>query len=102
LSGDATVVQGMPIVLTGLDTKDNGMWWVHEVTHNIQRSSYTMDVRLGRDSSGDSGLRPTTSSDVAFSTNNVFAFAMANIPATRLVNNRWRSAFQANTLVVSS
>ena len=99
LSGDASVVQGMPIVLTGLDAKDNGVWWVQEVTHEIKVNSYIMMVQLGRDSSGDSGARPVTSKAVAFDEGDPFAYALANIPPTTLVNNRWRSAYQSNTQV---
>jgi len=96
LSGLTTVRQGMPIVITGIDTNQDGMWWVQEVTHKIGSEGYSMDVCLGRDSLGDSGQRPVHGTAVAYTPKNPFAYAITNAPATRLLNRRWRAATQSN------
>jgi len=101
LSGLTSVKQGMPIILTGIDSNQDGMWWVQEVTHKILSQGYSMDVCLGRDSLGDSGKRPIQGTTVAYQPNNPFVYAMTNTPATVLVNNRWRAANQFNVYVSS-
>jgi phage protein D len=101
LSGLTSVTQGMPIVLTGLDTNSNGVWWVQEVTHTIKSYGYWMDVTLGRDSTGDSGLRPVALSGVAYMTSNPFSYAVSNAPAPILIKGRWQSPNQFNVFVGS-
>jgi hypothetical protein len=96
LSGRTSVRQGMPIVLQGIDTSHDGMWWVQEVTHKILSEGYAMDVCLGRDSLGDTGRLPTQAPGVAYSPQNPFAYSIINAPATRLINRRWRAASQSN------
>jgi hypothetical protein len=96
LSGMTVIKQGMPLVISGIDTVNDGVWWVREVVHCISSVSYTMDVCLGRDSKGDSTLRPYLGAAVAYSPQNPIAYAVANAPITRLVNNRWHSSYQGN------
>jgi hypothetical protein len=90
------VKQGMPIILNGIDSNNDGIWWVHEVTHKISTVGYSMDVVLGRDSKGDNGMRPVQTPGVAFSPRNPLSYAVGNPPPTKLVNNRWRAAFSSN------
>jgi phage protein D len=96
LSGLTAVKQGVPVVLTGIDSNSDGTWWVEEVIHRIVSEGYSMDVTLGRDSLGDTGLRATQGTSVAFTPQNPFAYVIANAPPTRIVNQRWRSAYQSN------
>jgi hypothetical protein len=102
LTGLTSVTQGMPIVLTGLGTNDSGMWWVQEVCHNINSKGYYMDVSLGRDSTGDNGVRPVLPNAVAYNTQNPFAYAVHQAPKTVLVQQRWRSATAFNVFVKGS
>jgi phage protein D len=99
LTGLTTIKQGMPIVLNGIDTNNDGVWWVMEVVHKITSVGYSMDCCLGRDSKGDSGMRPAQNPAVAFSPQNPMAYAVTNAPLTKLVNNRWRAANQFNVNV---
>jgi len=92
LSGLVTVRQGTPLLIRGIDSNNDGVWWVQEVTHKIKMPSYSMEVCLGRDSLGDSGTRPIQTTGVAYSANNPFVYAAHNAPPTILVNNRWRAA----------
>jgi phage protein D len=101
LSGLTSVTQGTPIVLTGLDTNNNGVWWVQEVTHAIKSFGYWMDVTLGRDSTGDTGLRPVSLSGVAYTTSNPFSYAVSNAPVPVLIKGRWQSPNQFNVIVGS-
>ena len=101
LTGDTSVVQGVPIVLSGLGEKDNGIWWVQEVCHHFEYAVYYMTVKLGRDSSYDIGYRPAGTSHVAYSPNNPLSQAMNSVPPTRLVLNKWRAAYSSNTQVVN-
>lgn len=96
LTGMTVVRQGMPIVLNGIDADNDGVWWVHEVVHKISTVGYSMDTVLGRDSKGDSGMRPVQTPGVAFSPQNPLPYAVGNPPPTKLVNNRWRAAFSSN------
>jgi hypothetical protein len=96
LTGMTVVKQGMPIILNGIDSNNDGIWWVHEVTHKISTVGYSMDVVLGRDSKGDNGMRPVQTPGVAFSPRNPLSYAVGNPPPTKLVNNRWRAAFSSN------
>ena len=41
LSGLSSVKQGMPIVLTGIDSNNDGVWWVQVVTHMIGATAYS-------------------------------------------------------------
>lgn len=100
ISGLTGVRQGVPIVISGIDSKNDGTWWVQEAVHNIRKAGYTIDVSLGRDATGDSGLRPIQGSSVAFSPSNPFAYSVANAPPTTLVNNRWRAAHSSNVAVL--
>lgn len=99
LTGMTTVKQGTPIVLNGIDSNNDGTWWVMDVTHKISSVGYSMDVCLGRDSKGDSGMRPIQGTTVAFSPMNPLSYAVINAPPTKLVNNRWRAANQFNVNV---
>lgn len=92
LSGLVTVVQGMPIVLTGIDSTNDGVWWCQEVCHKIASQGYSMDVILGRDSSGDSGMRPIHPTGTVYVQNNPFPYSATTVPKTILVKNRWRAA----------
>jgi len=96
LTGLTAVKQGVPVVLSGIDSNNDGTWWVQEVIHNIRQPGYSMDVSLGRDAKGDTGLRPTTGTSVAFTPQNPFAYTVANAPPSILVNQRWRAAYQSN------
>lgn len=96
LSGLTAVHQGMPVVISGIDTNSDGVWWVQEVSHNILNESYSLEVCLGRDSKGDSGLRPSQGTSIAFTPRNPLSYSIANAPPTRLVTNRWRAAYQSN------
>jgi hypothetical protein len=99
LSGTTSVRQGMPIVISGIDSNQDGMWWVQEVTHKILSEGYSMDVCLGRDSLGDSGQRPIQGSAVAYTPQNPYAYSIVNAPATQLLNKRWRAATMSNVNV---
>jgi hypothetical protein len=96
LSGDPAVTQGMPIVITGISAKDDGVWWVHEVRHKISSPGYSMDVKLGRDSSFDNNVRPTLVTTTGFTQVNPFAVSLSQIPPTILVGQLWRAKYQAN------
>lgn len=96
LSGLTTVRQGVPVVISGIDSNNDGTWWVQEVVHKINFGSYAMDVSLGRDALGDNGLRPTQGVLVAYSPSNPFTYTIANAPPTKLINNRWRAAYSSN------
>ena len=99
LSGLTTVKQDTPILISGIDANQDGMWWVQEVTHKIESTGYSMDVCLGRDSLGDGGQRPTQGSAVAYAPNNPFNYTAANVPPTILVNNKWRARNSFNAYV---
>ena len=90
------VKQGKPIIIKGIDSNQDGVWWVQEVTHKILSQGYSMDVSLGRDSLGDNGLRPVQQTKVAYTPNNPFSYSISNLPETKLINNRWRAAYQFN------
>lgn len=96
LSGLTAVKQGVPVLLSGIDANSDGTWWVQEVTHNLGQPGYFMDVSLGRDAKGDTGLRPNTGTSVAFTPQNPFAYVVSNAPPSILVNQRWRAAYQSN------
>jgi phage protein D len=96
LSGLTAVKQGVPVLLSGIDSNNDGIWWVQEVTHKIRSQGYSMDVSLGRDAKGDNGVRPTQGSSVAFTPQNPFAYIVANAPPTILVRQRWRAGYQSN------
>jgi phage protein D len=99
LTGMTTVKQGTPIILNGIDSNNDGMWWVMEVIHKISSVGYSMDVCLGRGSKGDSGMRPVQHPSVAFSPMNPMSYAVKNAPTTKLVNNRWRASNHFNVNV---
>lgn len=99
LTGMTVIKQGMPLVLNGIDSNNDGIWWVREVTHKITSVGYSMDVCLGRNSKGDSGLSAVQTPGVAFSPKNPLAYTVSNAPPTKLVNNRWRSSTQFNVNV---
>jgi phage protein D len=99
LTGMTMVKQGTPVVLNGIDSNNDGVWWVEEVTHKISSVGYSMDVCLGRDSKGDNGMRPVQAPVVAFSPRNPLSYAVKNAPPTTLVNNRWRAGSQFNVNV---
>jgi phage protein D len=96
LSGLTSVKQGTPIVIKGIDSNQDGVWWVQEVTHKIVSQGYSMDVMLGSDSLGDSGMRPVQKTKVAYTPTNPFSYSITNVPETKLINNRWRAAYQFN------
>lgn len=96
VSGLTSVKQGVPVMIRGIDSNQDGVWWVQEVTHKILSQGYSMDLCLGRDSLGDNGIRPVQGSAVAYTPTNPFSYNIANAPETRLINNRWRAAFQSN------
>jgi phage protein D len=99
LVGKTSVHQGTPIVLNGIDSVNDGVWWVQEVIHKISTVGYSMDVTLGRDSKGDSGMRPINGTAVGFAPSNPLAYTVVNAPPTKLVNNRWRASHQFNVNV---
>jgi hypothetical protein len=99
ISGLTAVRQGVPIVISGIDTNNDGTWWVQEAVHTIKQPSYSIHVSLGRDALGDNGLRPYQGTSVAFSPGNPFSYTIANAPATVLVNNRWRAAHASNVSI---
>jgi hypothetical protein len=99
ISGLTAVRQGVPIVISGIDSNNDGTWWVQEVVHKIKFGSYSMDVSLGRDATGDNGLRPTQGTLVAYTPSNPFAYTIANAPPTKLINNRWRAAYASNVSI---
>jgi phage protein D len=99
ISGLTAVRQGVPIVISGIDSNNDGTWWVQEAVHTIKQPSYSIHVSLGRDATGDTGLRPTQGSSVAFTPSNPFAYTIANAPPTLLVNNRWRAAHASNVAI---
>jgi phage protein D len=86
LAGDASVAQGMPIYLTGINPLDNGVWWVEEAVHRFTYTTYSTDVSLGRDSTKDRGLRPISTP---------YARRSFTAPPTVLIKNRWRAAHQS-------
>lgn len=102
LSGLTSVTQGTPIVLSGIDNNSDGVWWVEEVVHKIRVPGYTMDVLMGRDGIGDTGMRPVQQNGVAYSAANPFAYALSHLPPTILVNQRWRSASQFNVYITGA
>jgi Phage tail baseplate hub (GPD) len=69
VSGDAKVHQGSTIRLQGLDSEDDGYWYVIHVKHHITRKDYRMELRLGRDAMGDiskfKGPKKTTNKPVS-------------------------------------
>jgi phage protein D len=99
LSGLTTVRQGTPLILNGIDSNNDGIWWVQEVTHKFSTPGYTMDVCLGRDSLGDNGTRPIQGTAVAYTPNNPFVYIANNNPPTVLLRNRWRAQNQMNVYV---
>jgi hypothetical protein len=99
ISGLTAVRQGVPIVISGIDSNNDGTWWVQEVTHKIQQASYSMDVSLGRDALGNTGAWPIQGSSVVYTPSNPFAYTIANAPPTKLVNNRWRAAYASNVSI---
>jgi hypothetical protein len=96
VSGLTTVRQGVPVVISGIDAVNDGIWWVQCVVHKIESWSYSLDLSLGRDSTGDKGVRAIQGTAVAFSPTNPFAYSISNAPPTTLVNNRWRAAYASN------
>jgi len=52
LSGDVKVTQTSTIRLHGIDSSNDGYWYVTEVAHHITLADYTLEVELGRDSMG--------------------------------------------------
>jgi phage protein D len=96
LSGLTSVKQGMPLVISGIDSNQDGVWWCQEVTHKFTADGYSMDVCLGRDSLGDSGLRPMQTTATAYAPSNPFVYAATNNPPTVLINKHWRAANQFN------
>lgn len=99
LAGLSSVKQGMPITLLGIDSNNDGVWWVQEVVHKIASTGYSMDVCLGRDSLGDSGARPVQGTAVAYTPNNPYVYTATNDPPTVLLNKRWRAAHSFNVNV---
>lgn len=99
ISGFTSVRQGVPIVISGIDVNNDGTWWVQEAVHKIRAESYSIDVSLGRDATGDNGVRPVQSPAVAFSPSNPFVYTIASAPATILVNNRWRASHASNVAI---
>lgn len=99
ISGLTAVRQGVPIVISGIDANNDGTWWVQEAIHKISSGVYAIDVSLGRDAKGDTGMRPVQGTSVAFSPSNPFAYTIANAPVTTLVNNRWRAAHASNVAI---
>lgn len=93
--GDAAITPGTVLYLTGLETTQNGHWYVQAVEHdlNIQDRTHTSYLVLGRDALGpyvpsSSGagvltlMRPTPTGDV-----------MTASPPSVLVSGRWRSGW---------
>lgn len=99
VSGDTTVVQGVPVSLNGLGPVNSGVWYVQEVIHELRVGSYVMDLYLGRDSSGDSGKRRTNALGVAWSPRDLSTAQTSRVPATVLINGQWRATWQGSQVV---
>ena len=99
LAGLTAVKQGMPIVLSGIDGNNDGMWWVQEVTHKITANNYSMDVSIGRDALGDNGVRPVQTTGTVYTPSNPFTYSFTNAPPTVMYANRWRASTNLVTYV---
>lgn len=65
VSGDVRVHQGSTVRLSGIDSDNNGAWYVTGVDHVISRTDYHMELDLGRNGVGDD--TPTTNPTTSFS-----------------------------------
>jgi hypothetical protein len=99
VSGDTSVVQGIPILLLGLGSLNSGVWFVEEVTHRFSFGVYSLDLQLGRDSSGDGGQRASHPPHISWHQGDPLSMQTSTIPPTVLVNNQWRAAWQLNQVV---
>lgn len=95
VNGDPSVTQGIPVILLGIDSNSDGVWYVEKVIHHLEFMSYTMTLTLGRDSHGDSGYRSKQSPIVSWSLLDPYATNNIIPPQTILVNGRWRAASQS-------
>jgi hypothetical protein len=95
LAGDIRVMPDTPILLDGLGTRDSGLWQVLNVTHHLKWHYYALEVELGRDSDGDTGVRPSNVDGIDRS----FLSPIGNVPLvtppTVIANGFWRAAYLA-------
>lgn len=92
VAGNATLTQGIPVVLLGLGSTHSGTWYVQKVTHSIGAKNFISTLCLGRDAQLDNGVRPAHSPNIASEITDANAFS-APVPPTILVNGGWRAAY---------
>ena len=94
VAGNVKVTQGMPVLLLGLGSMHEGLWYVQSVVHRIHSSNYISELSLGRDAVNDTGQRPVRPPDQKVGITDQNAFS-ASPPQTVLVNGGWRAAFNS-------
>lgn len=92
VAGNTKVTQAMPVLLLGLGSAHQGVWFVQRVEHHITADNYVCRLSLGRDGLMDNGLRPARSTDQARGVADINAFS-STVPSTVLINGGWRSSF---------
>ncbi len=100
LSGDVRVTQETPILITGLGSRDSGLWQALSVIHHLKYQWYDIQVELGRDSDYDNGVRPGLASGIARAHLDPNATESLTNPGTALINGRWRSLYTSTPLPV--
>jgi phage protein D len=74
--GNALISQGSMIFVKHANGSQNGLWFVQKAVHKLSKTTYTLDLTLGRDSLGETAtfsILPQT----------------ANAPSAKLVNSVW-------------
>ena len=96
--GSPLVHATSPVLLNGVGTRYNGLWFVYKVTHYLGSSDYFMEMELGRDSVGNNITLPDPSAKRVLATRaNPSGRPKAVYAPSVLVNGQWRSQWSAAT-----
>lgn len=95
--GNPRVHQTWPVLLAGdIDGQYIGKWFVHRVVHRLVPREYTMEMELGRDSHGTSGVIPDPRARRVVATRNApGGKPKSAYPPSVLVNGQWRAQWSS-------
>lgn len=94
VQGRANLRPGQFVALHGIGQKHSGYWYLQGVEHELHGASYTAHLSLGRNAEWDFRRRPAPSHRRPIRLRPTpHGGAVAETPASLLVNGRWRAAY---------
>lgn len=97
VNGDPRLRQGMLVYLDQVPVRERGFWFVQEADHHISGGVYRTVLNLGRDSRFARGSVPPGPGvrRIVRQRFDPFGQQKAQVPASLLVNGRWRAEYGA-------